>query len=81
MTTKFRVRPVMTTSISLRVFLALYCSCSTLEIGENSRRELSYLIVFELRKSLINQGFLGERFQNDHKISSQPRYDRFDTSA
>ena len=38
----FRVRPVMTTSISLRVFLALYCSCSTSEIGENSRRELSY---------------------------------------
>ena len=38
----FRVRPVMTASISLRVFLALYCSYSTSEIGENSRRELSY---------------------------------------
>ena len=70
MTTKFRVRPVMTTSISLRVFLALYCSYTTLEIGENSRRELTYEIVFELWKSLINQGVRSREFQNDHKISS-----------
>ena len=72
----------MTTSIPLRVFFAT----SALKKYPGKRRELMERTtkVFPLDdtpKALKNQGFSGKPFQSGHSISSQPRYDHFDTAA
>ena len=43
-------------------------------------RTKGYLLFNDSRKAPQNQGFSEVSFQKGHSFSSQPRYDRFDTS-
>ena len=76
----FRVSPVMTTSIPLRVFFAT----SALKKHPGKRRELmerttKNFLLNDTSKALKNQGFSEKQFQSGHSFSSQARYDHFDT--
>ena len=50
------------------------------ENGGIFARDATIILNLNPRKSLINQGFQGIRWTIDGRISSQPRYDHFDTS-
>ena len=70
----------MTTSITLHVFSSLRnpqkCLRKRRETEERKRR---YSVVGSARKSLKIKGFLRGTYQNGPPISSQARYDHFDT--
>ncbi len=50
------------------------------EIRENFGRELRAYLISNLAESLLYQGFREGMFHEAYRISSQPRYDHFDTS-
>ena len=74
---RFRVGAVMTASIPLRIFLLPHSPRNRREQQERTGYSIRALRPLD---ALCRQDFPSAAFRDGHTISSQPRYDRFDTS-